>query len=59
MSSELWELGVSLRAVVTDELRTIEVDATAVGRVRVIPLNGWLRPLQIGLSLFLAFSGGS
>ena len=27
--------------------------------MRVLLLNAWLRPLVVGLSLFLAFSGGS
>ena len=43
-----------------DALRTIEADTAAtVARVRVLLLNAWLRPLVVGLSLFLAFSGGS
>lgn len=58
--SELRQLGANLRAVASDALRTIEGDTVAsVARTRVILLNAWLRPLVIGLSLFLAFSGGS
>ena len=59
-ASELQQLGANLRAVASDALRTIEGDtAASVARTRVILLNAWLRPLVIGLSLFLAFSGGS
>ena len=59
-ASELRLLGANLRAVVNDELRTIEADTAAgTARTRVILLNAWLRPLVVGLSLFLAFSGGS
>ena len=59
-ASELRLLGENLCAVANDALRTIEGDTAAmVGRTRVILLNAWLRPLVVGLSLFLAFSGGS
>ena len=59
-ASELRRLGESLRAVANDALRTIEADTAAtVARVRVLLLNAWLRPLVVGLSLFLGFSGGS
>ena len=59
-ASELRQLGANLRSVASDALRTIEGDTVAlVGRTRVILLNAWLRPLVIGLSLLLAFSGGS
>ena len=59
-ASELRRLGESLNAVVSGALRTIEADTVAtVARVRVLLLNAWLRPLVVGLSLFLAFSGGS
>ena len=59
-TSELRRLGENLRAVANDELRTIETDTgAAAGRMRVMLLNAWLRPLVIGLSLFLGFSGGS
>ena len=59
-AAELRLLGANLRAVVNDELRTIEADTVAgTARTRVILLNAWLRPLVVGLSLFLGFSGGS
>ena len=59
-ASELRQLGENLRAVANGALRTIESDTEAsVARVRVMLLNAWLRPLVVGLSLFLAFSGGS
>ena len=59
-ASELRQLGESLRAVASGALHTIETDTAAtVARVRVLLLNAWLRPLVVGLSLFLAFSGGS
>ncbi len=59
-ASEQRQLGENLRAVVNGELRTIESDTGAsVARIRVMLLNAWLRPLVVGLSLFLAFSGGS
>ena len=58
--SALRRLGESSRAVVNDELRTIEAD-TAAGsaRIRVMLLNAWLRPLVVGLTIFLTISGGS
>ncbi len=59
-ASELRQLGENLRAVANGALRTIESDTGAsVARIRVMLLNAWLRPLVVGLSLFLAFSGGS
>ena len=59
-ASEQRQLGENLRAVANGELRTIESDTGAsVARIRVMLLNAWLRPLVVGLSLFLAFSGGS
>ena len=58
--NELRQLGESLRAVVKDELRTTEaVTVAETARIRVMLLNAWLRPLVVGLSLFLGFSGGS
>ena len=58
--SALRRLGESSRAVVNDELRTIEAD-TAAGsaRIRLILLNAWPRPLVVGLGVFLGISGGS
>ena len=59
-TSELRRLGENLRAVVSDELRTIEADtAAATARTRALLLNAWLRPLVVGLTLFLGISGGS
>ena len=59
-ASELRQLGENLRAVANGALRTIESDTEAsVARMRAMLLNAWLRPLVIGLSLFIAFSGGS
>ena len=59
-ASELRQLGERSRAVANGALHTIEADTAAtVARVRVLLLNAWLRPLVVGLSLFLAFSGGS
>ena len=59
-ASEQRRLGENLRAVANGALRTIESDTEAsVARMRVMLLNAWLRPLVVGLSLFLAFSGGS
>ena len=57
---ELKQLGESLSAVRSDALRCIEADtAEATGRMRALLLKAWLRPLVVGLSLFLGFSGGS
>ena len=59
-TSELRRLGANLRAVVSDELRTIEADtAAATARTRALLLNAWLRPLVVGLTIFLGISGGS
>ena len=59
-ASEQRRLGANLRAVVSDELRTIEADTGAtVARVRWMLLNAWLRPLVAGLTLFVGISGGS
>ena len=58
--NELRRLGESLRAVVKDELRTTEaVTAAGIAPIRVILLNAWLRPLVVGLTIFLTISGGS
>ena len=57
---ELRQLGESLSAVRSDALRSIERDtAAATARMRALLLRAWLRPLAVGLSLFLGFSGGS
>ena len=59
-TSELRRLGESLRAVVSDELRTIEADtAAATARTSLLLLNAWLRPLVDGLIVFVGISGGS
>ena len=59
-ASELRRLGENSRAVANDALRTIEADTRAtVARVRVMLLNAWLRPLVVGLTIFLGISGGS
>ncbi|WP_423928642.1 hypothetical protein [Candidatus Palauibacter sp.] len=57
---ELERLGESLSAVASGALRSIEVDtAAATARMRALLLRAWLRPLVVGLSLFLGISGGS
>ena len=57
---ELKRLGESLSAVRSDALRSIEADTVeATGRMRALLLRAWLRPLVVGPSLFLGFSGGS
>ena len=57
---ELEQLGESLSAVASGALRSIEADtASAAARVSVLLRHAWLRPLLIGLSLFLGISGGS
>ncbi len=59
-ASEQRRLGENLRAVANGALRTIEADTrVTVARTRALLLNAWLRPLVIGLSLFVGFSGGS
>ena len=59
-ASEQRRLGENLRAVANGALRTIEGDTEAsVARMRAMLLNAWLRPLLVGLSLFVGFSGGS
>ena len=59
-ASELRQLGKNLRAVANDELRTTEADmAAGTAGIRVVLLNAWLRPLVVGLMIFVAISGGS
>ncbi len=59
-ASELRQLGVNLRAVANGALHTIEADTgVSVRRTRVILLNAWLRPLVVGLTIFVGISGGS
>ena len=57
---ELRRLGESLSAVRSDALRSIEADTVeATGRMRELLMRAWLRPLVVGLSLFLGICGGS
>ena len=57
---ELARLGENLSAVASAALRSIESDtAEATARMRALLMKAWLRPLVVGLSLFLGFSGGS
>ena len=57
---ELERLGERLNAVASDALRSIERDtAEATARMRALLLKACLRPLVVGLSLFLGISGGS
>ncbi len=57
---ELARLGESLRAVASGALRSIEADTVeATGRMRELLMTAWLRPLVVGMSLFLGICGGS
>ena len=59
-ASELERLGANSRRVASNALRTIERDtAVATGRMRALLLKAWLRPLVVGLSLWLGICGGS
>ena len=59
-ASELERLGANSRRVASNALRIIEADtAVATGRMRALLLNAWLRPLLVGLSLWLGICGGS
>ncbi len=59
-ASELRKLGENLRAVANGALLTIELDTeAATARTRALLLKTWLRPLVVGLSLFLGISLGS
>ena len=59
-ASELERLGENSRRVASNALHTIEADtAVATGRMRALLLNAWLRPLVVGLSLWLGICGGS
>ena len=59
-ASELQKLGANSRRVASNALRTIERDtAVATGRMRALLLRAWLRPLVVGLSLWLGIFGGS
>ena len=59
-ASELGRLGENSRRVASNALRTIERDTEeATGRMRAMLLKAWLRPLVVGLSLWLGIFGGS
>ena len=59
-ASELERLGANSRRVASNALRTIERDtAVETGRMRALLLKAWLRPLAVGLSLWLGICGGS
>ena len=59
-ASELARLGENSRRVASNALRTIERDTEeATGRMRAMLLKAWLRPLIVGLSLWLGIFGGS
>ena len=59
-ASELERLGANSQRVASNALRTIERDtAVATGRMRALLLKAWLRPLVVGLSLWLGICGGS
>ena len=59
-ASELKRLAENSRLVARNALRTIERDTEeATGRIRELLVKAWLRPLIVGLSLWLGFFGGS
>ena len=59
-ADELDRLGENSRRVARNALRTIERDTeAATGRMRALLLRAWLRPLVVGLSLWLGICGGS
>ena len=59
-AAELERLGENSRRVARNALRTIERDTeAATGRMRALLLKAWLRPLVVGLSLWLGICGGS
>ncbi len=59
-ASELERLGKNSRRAARSALRTIERDTEeAVGRIRELLLKAWLRPLVVGLGLWLGIFGGS
>ena len=60
VTRELRRLGESLRGVRSDALRSIEADTVeATERMRELLMRAWLRPLVVGMSLFLGICGGS
>ncbi len=59
-ASELGRLGENSRRVARNALGTIERDTEeATGRMRELLVKAWLRPLIVGLSLWLGTFGGS
>ena len=59
-ASELGRLAENSRRAARNALRTIERDTEeATGRMRELLVKAWLRPLIVGLSLWLGFFGGS
>ena len=57
---ELARLGENLSAVARGALRSIEADTEkATARMRELLMRAWLRPLIVGMSLFLGICGGS
>ena len=57
---ELARLGENLSAVASGALRSIEADTVeATGKMRELLMKAWLRPLVVGMSLFLGICGGS
>ena len=57
---ELARLGESLSAIASGALRSIEADTVeATGKMRELLMRAWLRPLVVGLSLFLGICFGS
>ena len=57
---ELGRLAENSRHVARNALRTIERDTEeATGQMRELLVKAWLRPLIVGLSLWLGFFGGS
>ena len=59
-ASELGRLAENSRRVARNALTTIERDTEeATGKMRELLVKAWLRPLIVGLSLWLGFFGGS
>ena len=57
---ELARLGESLSAVANGALRSIEADTVeATGKMRELLMKAWLRPLVVGMSLFLGICFGN
>ena len=60
IASELERLGENSRRVARSALRSIERDTEeATGRMRAMLLKAWLRPLIVGVGLWLGIFGGS